>query len=60
MASKLIKVCLAIHYANTKKFSHKRKSLTGSTKTTDEEALMRIKNNSIELFILKIASLNIE
>jgi len=29
---KLIKVCLAIHHANTKKLSQKRKSLTGNTK----------------------------
>lgn len=39
--------------------SQKRKSLTGNTKLNDEEALGKIKNNSIEFLILKLAQLKI-
>lgn len=50
-------MCLAIHHANTKKLSQKRKSLTGNNKISQEEVLMRIKNNSIESLIFQIAQL---
>jgi hypothetical protein len=57
---KMIKVCLAIHNANNKKLSQKRKSLTGNNKISDEDALCRIKNNSIYFLILKTCKLDLE
>lgn len=32
MTTKLLKVCLAIHFGSVKKYSHKRKSITGTGK----------------------------
>ena len=43
----MIKVCLAIHYANFKKLTFKRKSITGNNKLNNEELLLKIKNNAI-------------
>lgn len=47
MTNKLIKVSLAIHFANFKKFSQKRKSVTGQVKLSEEEGSAKIKNLSI-------------
>ena len=43
----MIKVCLAIHFANFKKLVVKRKSLSGNNKLSPEDTLSKIKNNSI-------------
>jgi hypothetical protein len=43
----MIKICLAIHYANFKKLSIKRKSLAGNQKFNTEDISAKLKNNSI-------------
>lgn len=54
MSIKLTKVCLAIHFANAKKLSVKRRSVTGASKIEPEDANYRIKNISIEDFLHKV------
>lgn len=45
---KLIKVCLAIHFANVKRLSVKRRSVTGTTKIDSEDAVFKSKNYGME------------
>lgn len=51
---KLVKVCLAIYYANFKKLTEKRKSMTKREKLEGEELMAKLKNVHIEYFIGKI------
>lgn len=55
----MIKLCLAIHHANFKKLSHKRKSVTGDAKLSADDAISKIKNNLIEFFILKTVQVDL-
>lgn len=57
MTVKLIKVSLSVHFANVRKLSSKRKSLTGGPKGDLEDSAMRSKNVSIEGFIYQVADL---
>lgn len=43
MTGKLIKVCLALYFADTKKMSEKRKPLSHKTKLEGEEATSKLK-----------------
>jgi hypothetical protein len=47
MTSKLIKVCLAIYYANSKKLSERRKPISLKNKMDNEEATSKLKNLEI-------------
>ena len=55
----MIKLCLAIHHANFKKLSHKRKSVTGDAKLSADDAISKIKNNAIEFFVLKTVQVHV-
>ena len=55
MTLKLLKVCLAVHYANVKKLVLSKRSVTGGTKGPSDEAILtQLKNLIIEQFIKKI------
>lgn len=54
MSVKLTKVCLAIHFANVKKLSQKRRSVTGTTKIDAEDASQKMKNVVLEEFMHKL------
>ena len=58
MTFKLIKVCLAIYYANFRKLTERRKSLTRKEKLEGDELLAKLKNNQIEYFLHKIIEMN--
>ncbi len=48
MTLKLLKVCLAVHYANVKKIVLSKRSVTGGSKgPSDELVLMQLKNLTI-------------
>ncbi len=47
MTVKLIKVCLAVHFANVKKLNEKRKSMSLKSKLDNEEILAKSKNLSM-------------
>ncbi len=51
---KLIKVCLAMHFANVKRLATKRKSITGNSKLDTEDTIFKSKNLALEEFIYKI------
>lgn len=53
MTVKLIKVCLAVHFANAKKVVMKKKSL--SSKNEPDDSVLRSKNLSLENFLYKVA-----
>lgn len=44
---KLIKVCLAMHFANVKRLASKRKSVTGTSKIDTDDVLSKSKNISM-------------
>ena len=43
MTGKLVKVCLALYFANAKKLSERRKPLSHKTKPDSEEAGIKLK-----------------
>ena len=47
MTGKLIKVCLALYFANAKKLTEKRKPLSHKAKIDGEEASVKLKNLEI-------------
>lgn len=56
MTVKLIKVCLAVHFANARKIVMKRKSLSSSKAETDD-SILKSKNLSLENFLYKVSEL---
>ena len=54
MSVKLTKVCLAIHFANVKKLSQKRRSVTGTAKIDPDDVSQKVKNIVLEEFLYKL------
>lgn len=54
MSVKLIKVCLAIHFANIKKLTEKRKPISYKNKLDADEATAKLKKLEMENFLRKI------
>lgn len=60
MTVKLIKICLAIYFANFKKIGDKRKSLSRQQGINAEEVGCRLKNLNIEYLLRKLITLEVE
>jgi hypothetical protein len=54
MTVKLVKVTLAVHFANSRKIAVKKKSLSGGNKNdADEAVILKSKNTAMEAFYIQ-------
>ena len=60
MTGKLIKVCLALYFANAKKMAERRKPLSHKVKPDNEETVTKLKMLEIEYFLKRVIEIGIK
>lgn len=61
MTVKLVKVTLAVHFANSRKIAVKKKSLSGGNKNdADEAVILKSKNTAMEAFYIRTSKIGLK